>query len=80
VADQENWIRDELTTEQRTAELGLTIDPGFVHHRKIATVLGPDLMKHADAAIGRLPDLPDYQRRVRIDHIYVEALLKLCAH
>jgi len=73
-------IRDELTSEQRTAELGLTIDPGFVHQRKIETLLGRDLMRHVDEAIRRLPELPDYMRRVRVDHIYTKALLLFCAH
>lgn len=73
------FLRDELSSEQRTADLELTIDPGFVHHRKIATVIGPNGMAHVDAAIAKLPELPDWMRRVRIDHIYTEAMVLYCS-
>lgn len=74
-----SFFRAELTSEQRTADMGLTIDPGFVHHRKIATVLRPDAMRFVDHAIERLPALPDHLRRLRINHIYTEAIIKFCA-
>lgn len=70
-------VRSELTPEQRTADLRLMIDPGFVHHSKIQTLVGT-AMTHVDEAIRQLPDLPDWQRQVRVDHIYTEALLVLC--
>jgi len=55
-----------------------TIDPGFVHHRLIQTILGPRPMSLIDQAITSLPDLPDWQRRVRIDHIYTQAMVLFC--
>lgn len=58
--------------------LEATIDPGFVHKRKIQTILGPEGMKIVDAVIRDLPELPDWQREVRIDHIYKDVILKFC--
>jgi hypothetical protein len=75
---EQPWIREHFTSEQRSAELTLTIDPGFVHHRKIATLLGTESMRHIDDAVSRLPEMPDYLRRVRIDRIYTDALLTFC--
>lgn len=47
--------RYDLTTVQRSLPLELTIDPGFVHHRKIQTILGPkfDIINNQ---INKLPD------------------------
>jgi len=75
---EQPWIREHLTSEQRTAELTLTIDPGFVHHRSIATLLGDEAMRHVDDTIARLPEMPDYLRRLRVDRIYTDALLIFC--
>lgn len=71
-------IRENLTSTQRATDLDLIIDPGFVHHRKIQTILGKTLMNSVDAAIHRLPDMPEWQKEVRIDHIYSEAMLLFC--
>lgn len=74
-------IREDLSSEQRVLPLNLTIDPGFVHYRKIETILGPKLMPYIDDAINKLPNtLPDWQRPVRIDHIYTRYFLKWCSH
>lgn len=56
----------------------LSIDPGFVHHRKIQTVLGSEAMRFIDADVAALPALPDGLRSLRINHIYKEALLAFC--
>jgi len=71
-------IREKLTPAQRATPLRLTIDPGFVHHRKIQTVIGSLGMNSIDNAIKELPDSPDWVRNVRIDHIYTQALLLFC--
>ncbi len=71
-------IREKLTPSQRATPLRHTIDPGFVHHRKIQTILGPQGMSVIDNAIKDLPDLPDWQKQVRIDHIYTRAFLIFC--
>ena len=71
-------IREDLTPEQRATDLYLVIDPGFVNHRKIQTVIGSPGMKFIDINIKNLPDLPEWQKNVRIDHIYVEAVLEFC--
>ncbi len=64
---------------QRAAELEHTIDPGFVHHRKIETILSHKGMEVIDKLISALPDgLPDWQKAVRIDHIYTHVFLAWC--
>jgi hypothetical protein len=67
-----------LTSEQRAVDLGLFIDPSFVNHRKAQTILGPTGMQHVDQAISQLPPLPEWQRIVRIDHIYTQYMLIFC--
>lgn len=71
-------IREHLTPEQRATDLDLVIDPGFVNHRKIQTVIGKRGMEFIDLNIRNLPDLPEWQKNVRVDHIYSEAVLIFC--
>jgi hypothetical protein len=71
-------IREDLTPEQRATDLDLVIDPGFVNHRKIQTVIGKPGMEFIDLNIRTLPDLPEWQKNVRVDHIYSEAVLLFC--
>ncbi|MEJ2745194.1 MAG: hypothetical protein P8123_05850 [bacterium] len=72
-------LRTRLTPEQRTEQLSLTIDPGFVHHRKIQTIIGSAGMNFIDEGIRQLPaTLPDWTKDVRIDHIYTDVLLAWC--
>lgn len=71
-------IREHLTPEQRATDLDLVIDPGFVNHRKIQTVIGKPGMEFIDRNITNLPDLPEWQKNVRVDHIYSEAVLTFC--
>ena len=73
-------IRQELTPDQRSLPLLHTIDPGFVHHRRIQTAIGPRAMKYVDERIRDLPDMADWQREVRINHIYTQAMLGFCRH
>lgn len=68
-------IRESLTPEQRATDLDLVIDPGFVNHLKIQTVIGNPGMEFIDLNIRNLPDLPKWQKNLRIDHIYTEAVL-----
>ncbi len=70
--------RKTLTIEERSLPLENTIDPGFVHKRKIETILGEKGMHLVDEAINNLPDLPEWQKIVRIDHIYKDVILKFC--
>ena len=71
-------IREKLTPSQRATPLRHTIDPGFVHHRKIQTILGPQGMSVIDNAIKDLPDLPDWQKQLRIDQIHTQVFLIFC--
>ena len=73
-----NPIRNDLTPAQRATPLAHTIDPGFVHYRKIQTILGPEGMEIIDNEIRRLPELPDWIKGVRIDHIYTQVFLLFC--
>lgn len=74
----ESDYRGRHTTEERSLPLKLSIDPGFVHRRKIQTILGSEGMEIIDDWISRLPQIPDWQREVRIDHIYKDVLLEFC--
>ena len=71
-------IRDSLSIEERSLPLEHTIDPGFVHQRKIQTIIGDGGMNIIDQAISRLPDLPAWEKELRIDHIYKDVFLKFC--
>jgi hypothetical protein len=71
-------IREELSSEQRAADMRLTVDPGFVHYRKIETLIGTKGMRHIDDILRNLPTMPDYERRIRVAHIHTRALLALC--
>jgi hypothetical protein len=75
-----DWsYRKNYTPEWRAAIVHHAIDPGFVHHRKIETILGSRGMSIVDEQIRNLPqDLPDWQRPVRIDHIYTRVILMFC--
>jgi hypothetical protein len=67
-----------LSSENRATILDLSVDPGFVHHRKIQALIGEAGMSFVDRMIGELPDLPDFQRKLRIDYIYRDVLLEWC--
>ena len=71
-------IREYLTPEQRALSLEHTIDPGFVHKRRIQTILGPPGMEIIDKMIAGIPAVPDSQRELRIDHAYKDVLLEFC--
>ncbi|MBW2664198.1 MAG: hypothetical protein JRD93_20040 [Deltaproteobacteria bacterium] len=71
-------IRDYLTSEERSLPLEHTVDPGFVHKRKLQTILGPEGMRIVDEMISRIPPLSEWQREVRIDHIYKNIFLEFC--
>ena len=75
-----DWsFRKGHTPEWRAAIVQHAIDPGFVHHRKIETILGPPGMSIIDELIGKLPhNFPDWRRQVRIDHVYTRAMLTFC--
>lgn len=68
----------KLTSEQRATAVEHTIDPGFVNRRLVETVLGTSGVEAIDQAIRGLPDLPDWMREVRIDHIYTRTALAFC--
>lgn len=70
--------RTKSTGELRTLDVRLTIDPGFVHRRRIQTVIGDGGTGVVDRMINDLPVLPDWMREVRIDHIYSRVLLEFC--
>lgn len=56
------------------------VDPGFVHHRKIETVLGAQGSALVTQEIEKIPaSTPDWRRSVLIDHIYSRVLLEFMA-
>lgn len=62
----------------RTRDIRLIIDPGFVHRRRVETIIGTRAMQLVDNLVHDLPSLPEGSRRVRIDHIYTHIMLKYC--
>jgi len=61
------------------SEQKLIVDPGFVHHRKIQTILqeqGTAIINKQIANIS--PSTPEWQKNVVIDHIYTRTLLDFC--
>lgn len=72
-------IRESLSPEQRSLDLKHDIDPGFVNHRMIMTVLGPDLMRHINEQIRNLSGL-EFIIRLNTNHIYKNAMLLFCEH
>jgi hypothetical protein len=74
-ASESEHLRNDLTSEQRTADVRLTIDAGFVHHSRVEALVGAEGMGRIDAAVAALPSLPEGIRQGRIDHIYVRTLL-----
>ena len=72
-------FRNQTSKALRTRNMRLMIDPGFVHRRRIETIIGTRAMQLLDNLVHDLPVLPDGTRRVRIDHIYTHLMLKYCA-
>jgi len=71
-------LRADLTSDQRSADMQLSIDPGFVNYRLIQTIIGANAMRPIDRAIAELPAQPEHMQNLRIIHIYKEALLVFC--
>jgi len=59
--------------------LQLVVDPGFVHHRKIETILGEKGTELIERKIGEInPNTPEWRKEVVIDHIYTRIMLAFC--
>lgn len=71
-----------LPTERRKAlaglDLGLTIDPGFVHRRRVQTIIRDAGMAIVDDMTKKLPELPTHEFERRLDHIYTQVFLEYC--
>jgi len=60
-------------------EQKLIIDPGFVHYRKIQTIMQEQGTELINSQIARIPgSVPEFQKPVHIDHIYTRTLLHFC--
>lgn len=68
-------IRAMLTTDQRLADMNLVIDPGFVNHRLVQTVLGEPAITFINDGVAAIPDMPEGLRRGQIDHVYSRIVL-----
>ncbi|MCW3105956.1 MAG: Methyltransferase [Segetibacter sp.] len=66
-----------MTLQDKPTET-LIIDPGFVHHRKVLSLIGEKNATLLDEQVKKIKGLPDWQVEVRIDHIYTEALTHFC--
>lgn len=57
----------------------MTVDPGFVHHRKIETILGEAGTEIFNTEISKIPiSTPEWRKEVVIDHIYTRITLDFC--
>lgn len=78
---EEQWqhFRKE-DINSRLIESSLSIDPGFVHHRKIETILKQKGIQIINDAIRQHVDLalPDGLRQTQIDHIYTDIFTHWC--
>jgi len=74
-----NKYRNTLSSKQRAANLKLKIDPSFVHHRKIETIMGAQGTNYINEQILLIPEsTPEWRKKVHIDHIYSDMFLFLC--
>lgn len=71
-------FREESSPKDRAMTPIHSIDPGFVNHRLIETVLGEGGREVIDQQIRILSDLPEWMKRTRIGHIYTKTLLRFC--
>lgn len=71
-------IRESLSPEERVLPLEHTIDPGFVNHRRIETIIGQEGRNAIDRAIAQLPPLPEGLRAVRVGRLYSDIMLSFC--
>ncbi len=72
-------FRTDHTPEWRAGQVRHTIDPGFVHFRKVESVLGAGGTKIIDEQIRRIPlELPEWHRQLRIQHIYTRTMRDWC--
>lgn len=77
--EEHEW-RSELTSEQRVHSAFLGIDPGFVNHRKVESVVGQSGIDEINRMVTALPAaMPSYMREVQIDHIYTRVLIAFCS-
>ncbi|NET27681.1 hypothetical protein [Okeania sp. SIO1I7] len=57
----------------------LIVDPGFVHHRKILTILQEQGSRIINQEIRSIPPTtPEWHKRVLIDQIYTRILIEFC--
>ena len=66
-------------TKLTSADNGLIVDPGFVHHRKIQTVLLEQGTRIINQQISQIsPNTPEWQKNTVIDIIYTRVLIHFC--
>jgi len=69
-------VKEHLTRAQRCEDLSFTIDPGFVHRRKIETILEAKGVEVIDDLMRQFPDtLPGELQEFRIDRVYTKVFL-----
>lgn len=72
-------FRKQHSPQERSRPLLPYIDPGFVNHRLVETFVGPKGMHAISQMISEIPlQTPEWQKSVRVDHIYTTVALKVC--
>ncbi len=75
---QGDGFREALTPDERALTLRHTIDPGFVNHRLIETVVGQGGRRVLEELVGRVPPMAEWMRTNRVAHIYTDVALEWC--
>lgn len=79
---EKEWqiYRYEDSSATRKIEARMSIDPGFVNHRKVQSVLGDEGIKLINDLISRnvSDKLPEGLKQTQIDHMYTKVILDFC--
>lgn len=79
IEEQVKHFRENETPESRSLDAKFTIDPGFVHQRKIQTILGSKGTSIINDLVKKIPsNLPLGLKTGQIDHIYKNVFLYWC--
>lgn len=79
IEKQVKYFRENETPESRSLDAEFTIDPGFVHQRKIQTILGNKGTSIINNLVLKIPsNLQVGLKMIQINHIYKDVFLYWC--
>ena len=71
-------FRRNFPRADRNRPFSYSIDPGFVHRRKIPTLLGPRALSAVDELRSRLTTVTEWERNLRMDLFLTKLVLQYC--